>query len=110
VKCPYCDYSVPAKRRSDITRYHIRRVHPEKLEDLEKDKKRLEAIRSDLARRARAQCLLCSHAATRAANLPRHYAEVHGYDRELAMDARAIDPEQPDGSLCPECGKHFANK
>ncbi len=58
--------------------------------------------------------------------MARHYAEVHGYDRERAEQetaaaaaaeddgaaaaAASVDPEEPDGALCPACGEHFANR
>lgn len=73
--------------------------------------------RADHARRARVQCLLCPYAGTRASNMPRHYEEVHGYDRSAAVaggeEAGGGDgavAADPDGALCPECGEHFASR
>ncbi len=108
-KCRFCDYSVLMKRQSDLNRYHLPRAHPERISEIAAEQQRLAEKRADHARRARVQCLLCTYAATKTSNLPRHYAEVHDYDKEKAEKADP-EPDNPDGALCPECGEHFANR
>ena len=65
--------------------------------------------KSDLAVRAKIQCLMCSFAGVKTSNMARHYVDVHGYDASIA-DAPDADDEMPDGALCTECGEIYINR
>ena len=109
VKCPYCPYALPTKRKSDFYRHHFRVAHPELTADIIKDHDaKLAKWKADLATRAKIQCLMCSFAGVKSSNMVRHYVDVHGYDATIA-DAPDADDDMPDGALCIECGEIFTN-
>ncbi|CAB4055037.1 KRAB [Lepeophtheirus salmonis] len=99
--CPFCDYRVPIRRKNDIYRYHIKRMHPEQKETWENYEKNLEA---------KVQCYLCSYSGSKRSNMPRHYTDVHGYDKDHEKKNISQSKDDPDGALCPECGEHFRNR
>ncbi|QQP55692.1 Uncharacterized protein FKW44_000121, partial [Caligus rogercresseyi] len=65
--------------------------------------------KSDYAKRAKVQCYLCSYAGSKRSNMPRHYADVHAYDKDHTAPTQSNE-DDPDGALCPECGEHFRNR
>ncbi|TRY75606.1 hypothetical protein TCAL_12570, partial [Tigriopus californicus] len=109
VDCPFCDHQLPLQRRCDLYRYHIKQNHPEQKEEIARHENRLQKWKEDFKLRARVQCFLCQYSASKMSNLPRHYAEMHDYDKTLA-EKNGTDPDHPDGALCPECGEHFNNR
>lgn len=109
VECPFCDHKLPLQRRCDLYRYHIKQNHPDQKEEIARYELRLQKWKEDFRLRARVQCFLCQYSASKMSNLPRHYAEMHDYDKNLA-EKNDIDPDHPDGALCPECGEHFNNR
>eukprot|EP00095_Tigriopus_kingsejongensis_P002958 snap_masked-scaffold243_size241480-processed-gene-1.11 protein:Tk02958 transcript:snap_masked-scaffold243_size241480-processed-gene-1.11-mRNA-1 annotation:"unnamed protein product" len=109
VKCPFCEHKVPKKRQNDLYRHHIKPCHPEQTVVIAEYEARIEKWRSDFDLRARVQCFLCPYSASKVSNLPRHYEEMHEYDKSLA-EANEVHPDHPDGALCTECGEHFNNR
>ena len=74
VKCPYCPYNLPLKRKSDLYRHHFRVAHPELTVDIVKaHDEKLAKWKADLATRAKIQCLMCSFAGVKSSNMVRHY-------------------------------------
>ena len=110
IKCPYCSYVLPAKRKSDLYRHHFRVAHHElTINIIKAHDEKLRRWKADLASRAKIQCLMCSFAGVKTSNMARHYVDVHGYDASIA-DAPDADDEMPDGALCVECGQIFINR
>lgn len=85
IKCPFCSYELPLKRKSDLYRHHFRVAHPILAADLIKTHdEKLANWKADLAVRAKIQCLMCSFAGVKTSNMKRHYVDVHGYDASIA--------------------------
>ena len=73
IKCPYCPYILPLKRKSDLYRHHFRVAHPEITADIIKEHdSKLAKWKADLAARAKIQCLMCSFAGVKSSNMARY--------------------------------------
>lgn len=49
----------------------MKRVHPERVDDIESEKERIKLRKEDHQLRAKIQCFLCPYAATKASNITR---------------------------------------